>query len=291
MDYTLLLGFSYSLAPDGSPGSYNQDIAAAVCQWIDKRKDGDDEVLLAAQWEIVDALTSQNPGLQPVAVPPPVFTASDILDANRLVGLLQAGETAGARKLAQLLLASLNQVGQDSHGDDDAKIFSRAGLNAGRLAMYLNGLLSDPTMYQSFSPNVELHDLHRTPLGALGFEARQMPSVDGPLFPFQTIRVNRLIIEAVIPYEDVLKRGSYLGTDGVLDQVLDRFKDELTSIRRVCVFGFDNGRRSPVNTPHKSYHPRSLSKIGDERITVNHLPQCPIIDEQILLVVLILLHR
>lgn len=85
---------------------------------------------------------------------------------------------------------------------------------------------------------MELHDLHRTPLGALGFEARQMPLSDSPLFPFQTIRVNRLIIEAVIPYEDVLKRGTYLSTDGVLDQVLERFKEEVTSIRHVCVFGF-----------------------------------------------------
>jgi hypothetical protein len=104
--------------------------------------------------------------------------------------------------------------------------------------MYLNGLLSDPTMYKRFRPNVELHDLHRKPLGALGFEARQMPLGDTDLLRFQTIRVNRLIIEAVIPYEDVLKRAPYLSTDGVLDPVLKHYKDKLTRIQRVRVFGF-----------------------------------------------------
>ncbi|NJK34975.1 MAG: hypothetical protein HC919_08510 [Oscillatoriales cyanobacterium SM2_2_1] len=233
--YTLLLGFSYSLAPDGSPGSYNQDIATAIRQWIAERGSVDD-VLLAAQWEIVDALTSQQSDVQPFAVSPPTFTASDVLDANRLAGLLRAGETAGARELAQLLLTSLGQVGYELDGD--AKLFDRVGLNAERLTMHLNGLLSDSTMYQRFRPNVELHDLHRTLLGALGFEARQMPLGESPLLPFQAMRVNRLIIEAVVPYEDILKRGTYLSTDGVLDQVLERYKDKLASIRHVCVFGF-----------------------------------------------------
>jgi hypothetical protein len=90
---------------------------------------------------------------------------------------------------------------------------------------------------------VELHDLHRKPLGALGFEARQMPLGDAPLLPFQTIRVNRLIIEAVIPYEEVLQRSAYLSTDDVLRCVLDHFKDKLNRIQHVCVFGF------PVHSP------------------------------------------
>jgi len=154
--YTLLLGFSYSLAPDGSPGSYNRDIAAAMCQWIAQRAGVVDDLLLAAQWEIVDALKSQQADLQPFVASPPTIAASDVLDAERLVGLLRAGDTAGARKLSQLLCASLRRVGYESDGDDDAKIFDRAGLNPERLAMYLNGLLPDPTMYQRFRPNVEL---------------------------------------------------------------------------------------------------------------------------------------
>jgi hypothetical protein len=139
--YTLLLGFSCSLAPDGSPGSYNKDIAAAMCQWIAQRGGIGDDVLLAAQWEIVDALKSQHDDVLPFAVKPPTFKPSDVINANRLVSLLRARETEGARELSKLLCVSLRRVGYESH--DDAELLDRAGLNAERLVMYLNGLLSD----------------------------------------------------------------------------------------------------------------------------------------------------
>lgn len=235
--YTLLLGFSYSRDPDGSPGSYNKDIATAMRQWIAERGGVGNDLLLAAQWEIVDALTSQSQDVHRFfSINPPTFAASDVLDANRLVRLLLDGETAGARELSKLLCASLRRVGYEA--DDNAGLFDCAGLNAERLAIYLNGLLSDRTMYRGFRPNVELHDLHPKDKGALGFEARQMPLVDTPLLKFQTIHVNRLIIEAVIPDEYVLKRSTYLNTQDVLGHVLDHFKDKLTSIQHVCVFGF-----------------------------------------------------
>lgn len=236
---TLLLGFSYSLAPDGSPGSYNRDIATAMSEWIDGQPEGADQPLIAAQWEIVDALAGQRTDITRVfAASPPMFAATDIADPKGLVELLRAGETAAARELSRLFCASLREVGYDSEGSDDASIYDRAGLNAERLAMYLNGFLSDPTMYRGFRHNVELHDLQRKQLGALGFEARQLPLRDDPLGKYQAIRVNRLIIEAVIPHEDILKRGTYLSTDGVLDRALGYFKENLAAIRRVCVFGF-----------------------------------------------------
>jgi hypothetical protein len=200
---------------------------------------------VAAQWEIVDALEAQGTwaGELPFVVPPPAFAPSDILDVNRLVGFLRAPDTQAARELSRLIADKLREVGYGPGDGDAAKVFDLAGLNAARLAMYLNRLLPDQKMYQKFRPNVELHDLHRTGLGALGFEARQMPIGEGSLLRYQAQRVNRLIIEAVIPYEDVLKRGTYLSTDGVLDQVLEKFKDKLARIERVCVFGF------PAHTP------------------------------------------
>ena len=241
--YTLLLGFSYSLRPDGGPGSYNRDIAADIRKWVSENSDATDHLLLAAQWEIVDALGPEYVGPDPFAAPPPLFDEDDIPDADGFIRLLKKGETAGARELALTLRNVLHEVGYESDEEDENTVFDHASPNATRLAIYLNRLLNDNTFYKRFRPNVELHDLHRPELGALGFEKREMPAEDGPLLPYQTIRVNRLIIESIVPSEDILKRGTYLSTRGVLEHVLAHFEDKLMQIQRVLVFGF------PVHSP------------------------------------------
>ncbi len=236
--YTLLLGFSYSLCPDGKPGSYNRDIAADIRKWVSKNLNATDHLLLAAQWEIVDALGTEYVGPDPFVAPPPLFDEDDILDADGFIRLLKRGETAGVRELALTLRNVLHEVGYESDEKDENTIFDYASLNAMRLAIYLNPLLNDNTFYKRFRPNVELHDLHRPKLGALGFEKREMPAREESLLPCQTMRVNQLIIESIVPNDDILKRGTYLSTNRVLERVLTHFKEKLVQIQRVLVFGF-----------------------------------------------------
>ena len=235
--YTLLLGFSYSLAPDGSPGSYNNEIASKLLDWVSNYSGPQDHLLLAAQWETVDALSKVYSGPLPFAVSPPSFEGKGILDADEFIRLIKKGETIGSRNLRDKLSELLTQVGYANDQQDNHIIFDQAALNSERLAIYLNRLLDDATFYQQFQMNVELHDLIRPDLGAVGFEVRQLPSGQENLLPFQTKRVNRLIIEAIIP-SNILKRGSYLSTHGVLEQVLTHFQDKLSQIEYVYVFGF-----------------------------------------------------
>jgi hypothetical protein len=92
---------------------------------------------------------------------------------------------------------------------------------------------------------VELNDLRRwtdppkarPKLEFLGLEKRRLPDPDDyphGLRRFQAHRVNRLIVEAVLP-ERVLARGEYLGVGGVIDHGLSRMP--VDEIGRVVVFG------------------------------------------------------
>lgn len=64
----------------------------------------------------------------------------------------------------------------------------------------LNRLLADPKLYAQF-PDLALNPLERPRLGPLFTERREMPAAkDYPegLGPYQTLRVNRLILDAVL---------------------------------------------------------------------------------------------
>jgi hypothetical protein len=236
--YTLLVGFSYSLEPDGSPGSYNNEIASKMLDWVSGYSGAQDHLLLAAQWEIVDALSTVYNGPLPFAAPPPSFEGDDILDANGFIRLIKKGETDGTRNLRDELSELLMQVGYEYTQGDNTTIFDYASLNSERLAIYLNRLLDRNTFYQQFQTNVELHDMIRPDLGPVGLEERKIPAGQENLLPFQTRRINRLIIEALIPDRNILKRGTYLSTHGVLERVLTHFKDKVSQIKKVYVFGF-----------------------------------------------------
>lgn len=189
--YTLLISFSFSLEPDGAPGSYNHTIASNILDWVKQYADSPDHLLLAAQWEIVDALSEMKyNGPLPFAVPPPAFAGDDIPDADGFIRLIRQGETTGIRKLRDALSKLLIQVGYEYDPQHISTIFDYAALNSERLAIYLNRLLEDDTFYQQFQSNVELHDLIRADLGAVGVEKRKIPAGAGKLLPFQTRRVN-----------------------------------------------------------------------------------------------------
>jgi hypothetical protein len=236
--YTLLLGFSYSLDPDGAPGSYNRAISAAMQQWLSNHDSAG--VLVAAQWEIVDALGEHYNGPPPFAVPPPAFTTEDIADADALIHLLKNPATPAARHLADTLCDLLQRVGYApaADGQEKIRILDQVNLTTERLAIYLNRLLDQTTFYTAFQGNVELHHLLRPAFGALGFEKRELPTGNAPLLPLQKKRINRLIIEAIVADEKILRRGSYLSTQGVLDRVLLQFQDKLGQIGKVQIFGF-----------------------------------------------------
>ena len=48
---TLMIGFAYSLTPDGSPGSYNRALAESIKNDIDS---GMDNAWIGMQWESTD---------------------------------------------------------------------------------------------------------------------------------------------------------------------------------------------------------------------------------------------
>jgi hypothetical protein len=149
---TLLLGFSFSMHPDGSPGSYNKAIADAMWEQIAEHRSNGAKVLLAAQWEIVDALTNKHDErlfddkTLTFVAEPPKFKANDVLDAASLVRLLRDPETEAARQLSERLCKSLRQVGHKvdaENVDSNANFLDRASLTADQLAFHLNRLLSD----------------------------------------------------------------------------------------------------------------------------------------------------
>ena len=53
-DRTLLLGFAFSLMPDGSPGPHNQNIAGQILKRLREVDVG--RCFVGTQWEIADAL-------------------------------------------------------------------------------------------------------------------------------------------------------------------------------------------------------------------------------------------
>lgn len=58
---TLLVGFAYSLMPDGSPGSYNQKIAKSMKEdmvMVNRKPEGEGP-WVGMQWEIFDALEEE----------------------------------------------------------------------------------------------------------------------------------------------------------------------------------------------------------------------------------------
>ena len=199
-----VLGFSYSLNPDGSPGSHNVTIARELGNRIAADHSAGLKPLLAAQWEIVGALGAMGTDYEGFAVPPPSFDAT----------------------------------GYPQKPADPNSVFDYAALNAERLALYLNRFLEDSTFHEGFFGDAELHDLHRTQLGSLGIEQRRMPAPSQSFLGFQKVRVNRLIIESIVPNPAILKRGSYLSTHGVLERVLRHFGERLAHIDQVAVFGF-----------------------------------------------------
>ena len=196
-EHTLLLGFSFSLMPDGSPGPYNQQLAHNVIRLARN----DNSLSIAVQWEIADALSLLEPELliswteqrRLTVVTPPAFRKGDI-NFDTLTTMLADANSVHAKNLA----SDLQRYGHSISA--------------------VNLMLAERQLFKRYA-TLELINLHRPALGHLFSEARSMPAIDRypeGLLPFQSHRVNRLIIEAIVADDSIVKRGQYLSTPGVI---------------------------------------------------------------------------
>jgi hypothetical protein len=228
----LMIGFSFSVWPDSSPGRCNEWIAKSMRGDLARSSAGS-HPWVGVQWEIFDALEDLNTFSFAAArfVPeraiagPPCFYPSDIRDGAGFVDLLREGKLPAVRTLAESLKTTLDaQTPPDS-----------AELCAG-----LNRLIDDRQLFEAFDGLVELTDLdrrvERPELSFLGTEKRRLPTRG--LYPkglrkFQARRVNRLLIEAIVP-EGILARGGYLDAGQVARHVLGTL--DVPLIRSVWVY-------------------------------------------------------
>ncbi|MCP4124983.1 MAG: hypothetical protein GY751_24845 [Bacteroidetes bacterium] len=239
---TLLLGFSYSLTPDGSPGSDNEIIARSIRAALRKTAQHGTLPWTGVQWEIFDAIadhdqtdTFQVASLIPESrvAAPPRFDADEIAFEDFTQLLL-----VGATKACRMLREKLSVLGCTN--------LASADLDVEKLSDHLNQLQDDRNDFRAYDGMLELHDLHRMDRGSVGTEKRTLPQ--GHAYPnglrrFQSHRVNRLIIEAICPNRKILKGGKYLSTKGVLDILLPQVTQDRAEIEYVLVYG--NPRHSP----------------------------------------------
>ena len=264
--HSVVLGSSYSLTPDGLPGTYNRLLAEQIKSVLvaSRQHKLADRPWVGVQWEIFDALEHKwgEQNLELCAVlplphvgAPPLYTPDDIGDLKAIVNHLkmccedfqrqQANQdlinpsTQAGRQLAAQLSEMILQAGD---ADNHNASFGVAMGDTSKLANYFNQILNDENFhtrfYQNGLPCLELHDLYQAKSGSVGFETRQLPAEQAILRRFQKNRSNRFILESIFPDVAVLKRGSYLSTKGVLEQVKSVMEQEgERDIRNVFIFG------------------------------------------------------
>jgi hypothetical protein len=228
----LMIGFSFSLWPDSSPGRCNEWIARSMRADL-ARVSVHSQPWVGVQWEIYDALADLNTFSFAAAqfVPeraiagPACFYRSDIRDGAGLIALLRDEGFPAVRRLAESL-----KITREAQTPPDPA----------QLCTALNHLLDDPRLFEAFDGLVELADLDRRidrpELSFLGTEKRRLPTrgfYPQGLRKFQARRVNRLLIEAIVP-ERILARGEYLNAGQVARHVLGTL--DVPLIRSVWVY-------------------------------------------------------
>jgi len=234
----LMIGFSFSVWPDSSPGRCNEWIAKSMRADLAQVVPGS-QPWVGVQWEVYDALADLNTFRLVAAqfVPehaiagPACFYRADIRDDRGLLELLRDGRFPAVRRLAEALKIALD---------------TQPAPDSGHLCAALNGIVDDRWLFEAFDRLVELADLDRRlespELSFLGTEKRRLPTKG--LYPqglrrFQARRVNRLLIEAIVP-EQILARGEYLDTGQVARHVLGTL--DVSLIRAVWVYAHPHHR-------------------------------------------------
>lgn len=226
----IVIGFSFGIRPDGSPGACNEEIAKRMSETLLACHDrASARPWVGMQWEIFDALDQANllhriikelVSVQHVA-PPPSFELADFAHPDSIARPLVKPSTPAERTLSRMI----------HHADVTPP-------EPARLMDAFNRLLSDRALYERFEDRLDLRDLHRPEKGLIGLEKRQMPnskSYPAGLRLFQARRINRLILETLFG-EDVLRRGKYLNTLGVARHCFRELRAESREIERVFIF-------------------------------------------------------
>lgn len=258
--HTLLIGYSFTLRDDGAPGNCNETIAERM--WCDMKTDDlDSRPYIAVQWEIYDALQDLGHPASAyipdnLVIPPPRFTEGDIVSRGKLLELLTTPYTPAEHALLREIQNTDSWPALLAHIEKDEQF----KISKTDLANLLNDLLADgkERLYQGFTGALDLHDLHRADKGPVGLEKRRLPDEgprkDGALRRFQAKRVNRLIVEEIIPERlmhefggtetsvGVLQRGQYLNVDGVATACLHQIKQNGHTIERIFVYGHPEHR-------------------------------------------------
>ncbi|MDG1206610.1 MAG: hypothetical protein P8N51_14670 [Pseudomonadales bacterium] len=262
----LIVGFSFSLRPDGSAGSYNALLAEHLLGQIQKHEAAFGEIpYVAVQWEIADALfalSSQwfkklESEKKVFVVEPPKFTDDDI-------------DAAGLQLFFESKIPLASQ--SDTRRTYDVRLVERfsASVADRSIRQGLNDLLRQSRFYEYFK-GLELFDLTRPALGAFFTEFRQLPlSKDYPqgLNGYHRIRVNRLIIERIIDNPKLLKSGQYLSTAGVIDAVFEHCYSQNLALKDISVIAH------PLHAPRCIEQARSFFAARDQAPRV----QCEFLD-------------
>jgi len=251
----LVLGFAYSLDPDGGPGLYNRILARTILyDWAEAAASGRWPPM-GVQWEIRDALDdpqlaarlsrarltsalrnrlgmppppdSLRPPGDTVTVPPfgPIMPLSraSALGLRRL--LRDALITPGDRGPFALAEALARQARSAGYGGSDDEVLSDAFLSGDQAASQLNRFVAAEQDFHQrvYQPNggaaVVLRGRQREDFGPIGFEDRRLPARQTAVTGFQQQRVNRLLLDAIITDREILPAPAYLSTRGVLEHV------------------------------------------------------------------------
>jgi hypothetical protein len=211
----LLIGFSFGLTPDGSPGAINSKLAEMMHQHIVASPNA--VFTVSMQWEIFDAFKDAYPddSIKGFVVAPP-FEHKQIKNPEWFKNELRrcaVSDFPPLRLLAELLQERL--------------LKGPLPASPAQIDGVLQRLWRDRRWWSKFAGLMDFDDLRRPEKGVLGQEKRRLPfagdykRTKGQLREYQAMRVNRLILETIFPPE-VLPRAEYLNTTKVAQFVKGR---------------------------------------------------------------------
>jgi hypothetical protein len=219
----LIIGFSFGLTSTSEPGKLNYRIAKEIRKSVGT---GNDNVFVGVQWEIEDALRRIDPkGWSDYVVEPPGFSEKELepQKGNKKILNNIKKEVTSNNDLCQILE-------EISPYEDINRVFDFSD----RTASYLNRLLQNTAMFRHFD-NQQIKDYKKKKNNKEWIEERTIPELSNPdLSIYQAQRLNRLIIENVIPSCPVAK---YIGSNDVANQVLMAIVNRGLNIARILIFG------------------------------------------------------
>jgi hypothetical protein len=216
---TLVIGYSFGVSPTSEPGRLNNRIAEYIAGDF---KSLQGRTFVAVQWELDDALQTihKSPPRDFVVAPAPLFREDAIDEA--LLGRLKSEVESHA-----LLRESFAEINLHPNLRE---VFAYPN----RLASYLNYFIMKRDVFRDFS-SLTIRDFIKRKNNRDWIEWRQIPPAScGELAQYQAQRVNRLILQELLPD---LPKASYVGTVDVADAVMKEICHRRLRIKDVRVYG------------------------------------------------------